>query len=512
MTVKVILILLVLLLTVEESSGFRGEVVVQVTPGSSLLSVGTLRLTSATSNQTSSTTSDLESSTTQVSEKEQSEAEEDSDDTDEEVEHATQPLKEGSVTDVSWITYSKWNRSHSASSYHKFQTKLLKERPLGGFNVAWGRGNGSRKASLFSMPNQNLNVIPNNDSITANAEAAAIAILEGAKTSLTSAIPSTSFSDQASAIFHMCRPKNLPACVLIHVVALRSIQNAVASDSSLQGLFFRPGILATLAALLLITSVSMLLNDYYDSKSGVDLENNNGTNGEEKPLVTGVISRAVVRQVITLLCIAIITCTFSVPSNVAKFGIVASGVAVYYYTEYIKPITWVKNICCATLIAASPVVSAFAAFCQILRDSPKSVTLTATSLYPIARMVVSMFSWCMSREIVMDIRDYYGDKKMCLETVPVKHGKRFASKAALIFAALFAVSAISGPLYSLMYILPSTPSAWLYARLALATFGSLSMLWRMFSVYKCEGDDKEVCRTAVDSSLISGVLLLLSVI
>jgi 4-hydroxybenzoate polyprenyltransferase len=109
--------------------------------------------------------------------------------------------------------------------------------------------------------------------------------------------------------------------------------------------------------------------------------------------------------VITLLCIAIITCTFSVPSNVAKFGIVASGVAVYYYTEYIKPITWVKNICCATLIAASPVVSAFAAFCQILRDSPKTVTVSATSLYPIARMVFSMFSWCMSREIVMDIRD-----------------------------------------------------------------------------------------------------------
>jgi hypothetical protein len=53
---------------------------------------------------------------------------------------------EGLATDISWITYSKWNRSHSASSYHEFQTKLLKERPLGGFNVAWGRGNSSRKA------------------------------------------------------------------------------------------------------------------------------------------------------------------------------------------------------------------------------------------------------------------------------------------------------------------------------------------------------------------------------
>lgn len=404
---KHFLLLLVLLLTVDDSSSFRGEVVVQVTPGS-LLSVSTLRLKSATSNQTSSTTSDLESSSsTQLSEKEQSDSEEeDSNDTDDEVEHTAQPIQEELATGVSWIAYSKWNRSHSASSYHKFQTKLLKERPLGGFNVAWGRSNGSRKAALFSMPNHNLNVIPNNDSITANAEAAAIAILEGAKTSHTSVvIPSTTFSEQASAIFQMCRPKNLPACVLIHVIALRSIQNAVASDSSLPALFFRPGILATLAALLLITSVSMLLNDYYDSKSGVDFENNDRTDGEEKPLVSGVISRAVVRQVITVLCIAIITCTFTVPSNVAKLGIVASGVAVYYYTEYIKPITWVKNICCATLIAASPVVSAFAAFHQILRDSPKTVALTISSLFPIVRMVFSMFSWCMSREIVMDIRD-----------------------------------------------------------------------------------------------------------
>lgn len=407
MSGNLLLLLLVLLLTVDDSSCFRGEVVVQVTPGSSLLSVSTLRLTSATSNQTSSTTSDVESSSSaQLSEKEQSEAEEeDSNDTDEEVEHTAQPLKEELASGVSWIAYSKWNRSHSASSYHKFQTKLLKERPLGGFNVAWGRSNGSRKAALFSMPNHNLNVIPNNDSITANAEAAAIAILEGAKTSHTTVIPSTTFSEQASAIFQMCRPKNLPACVLIHVAALRSIQNAVASDLSLQELLFRPGILATLAALLLITSVSMLLNDYYDSKSGVDFENNDRTDGEEKPLVSGVISRAVVRQVITVLCIAIITCTFAVPSNVAKLGIVASGVAVYYYTEYIKPITWVKNICCATLIAASPVVSAFAAFRQILRDSPKTVALSASSLFPIGRMVFSMFSWCMSREIVMDIRD-----------------------------------------------------------------------------------------------------------
>lgn len=102
----------------------------------------------------------------------------------------------------------------------------------------------------------------------------------------------------------------------------------------------------------------------------------------------------------------------------------------------------------------------------------------------------------------------YGDKKMCLETVPVKHGKRFASKAALIFAGLFSTSAISEPLYTLWQ--SRSPSAWSYARLALASIGGLSMFRRMLQVYQCEGDDKELCRIAVDSSLISGVLLLLS--
>jgi hypothetical protein len=103
----------------------------------------------------------------------------------------------------------------------------------------------------------------------------------------------------------------------------------------------------------------------------------------------------------------------------------------------------------------------------------------------------------------------YGDKKMCLETVPVKHGKRFASKVALIFAGLFSASAISGPLYTLLQS-RSPPSAWLYARLVLASIGGLSMFGRMLQVYQCEGDNKEMCRIAVDSSLISGVLLLLS--
>lgn len=395
-------ILLLLLLTVRQSLSFRNDIVVQVTHGSSL-SVSMLRLKSITNHTSSTTTTDLESSSsssssTHLSDDEQSETEEAeaSNDSPEEKKPTSEQLKERFATGAGWTTNSKWNRSQS-SSYYSFKTQLLNERPLGGFNVVWGRS-GSRKAALFSMPNQNFNVIPNNDSTTANAEAG-VAMLE----STTTTTPRTTMAAQAKAIFQMCRPKNLPACVLIHVVALRIIQAAVASDSSLSALFFSPGVLATLSALLLITSVSMLLNDYYDSKSGVDMENEGI--GEDKPLVTGVLPRAVVRQVITLMCIAIITSTFNVPSNAAKFGIVASGVAVYYYTEYIKPITWVKNICCATLIAASPIVSALAAFQQLVRDNKAAATLDATALVPLGRMVLSMFSWSMSREIVMDIRD-----------------------------------------------------------------------------------------------------------
>jgi len=49
-------------------------------------------------------------------------------------------------------------------------------------------------------------------------------------------------------------------------------------------------------------------------------------------------------------------------------------------------------------------------------------------------------------------------------------------------------------------------------RLALASIGGLSMMWRIFEVCKDEGDDKKTCERAVDDSAKSVALLLLSFI
>mmetsp|Transcript_27711 Transcript_27711/g.39648 ORF Transcript_27711/g.39648 Transcript_27711/m.39648 type:complete len:508 (+) Transcript_27711:87-1610(+) len=407
------------------------------------------------------------------------------------------------------------NRPHTSTPYSNFRTTHLihNQRPFGGFN--WSR---NRVNALFSTPNQNFNVIQNNESRTANAEA-------GAATKLSA----TTLLAYSKAIFKMCRPHNLPGPVIIHLVTLRIIQAAF--GASFMELFLSSGQLATLAASLLITCVSMLLNDYYDSKSGLDLENeifrNSLTRVAEsnhpfdtvvngapsgKPLVNQEIPRMFVRQFITFLCIGCILCTFTVPSNISKFGIVASGVIVYYYTEYIKPITWMKNVCCASLIAASPFVTAMSALSQLTVDK---TAFGSKVLLPVGRMILALFAWSMSREIVMDIEDYYGDKKLCLQTVPVQYGRRFASKVALAFSGLFSALAISGPLSSYFQSIRAfeVSSRWnvvLYARLVLATIGGLSMFWNMMKVVNSEGDDREICNRAVDSSLISVAFVLLS--
>ena len=104
---------------------------------------------------------------------------------------------------------------------------------------------------------------------------------------------------------------------------------------------------------------------------------------------------------------------------------------------------------------------------------------------------------------------------MCLQTVPVQYGRRFASKVALAFSGLFSALAISGPLSSYFQSIRAfeVSSRWnvvLYARLVLATIGGLSMFWNMMKVVNSEGDDREICNRAVDSSLISVAFVLLS--
>ena len=371
-------------------------------------------------------------------------------------------------------------------------------------------------------------------------------------------------------LLKMCRLQNLPGVLVFHVVAVHLIHRVAASQydaiPSLLSLIVQPGMLATLLATMLIACISMLFNDYYDTKSGLDfinemaklnsvremspksLRNSPGsmTTAEfyssallapdsephsEKPLVTGELPRRVARNFITLMAIMTLTTTMVLPGILPKLAVLVSGIIVYFYTESLKPITWIKNISCAGLIAASPLVSGVAAW-HIL-----SLPRFGAALSSLIRLMACIFTWSMSREIVMDITDCKfdscllmclicirakkysltlyttfhcvsdkGDKLVGVQTIAVRHGKRFASKVSLVFATLFAILTTSGPSTELLGITTSPHLLPPLLRFILSLCASSWMVFRALQVCRDEGEHAALGNKLVQESMITALL------
>jgi 4-hydroxybenzoate polyprenyltransferase len=344
-------------------------------------------------------------------------------------------------------------------------------------------------------------------------------------------------------LLQMCRLRNLPGVVLFHLVAVHLAHRvALVSGSgvnnigvpSLLSLLCSPGMMSTLVVTMLISCISMLFNDYYDAKSGVDLVNSiRGTtlsssstskSTNPKPLATGEVPLTVARQCITLLAIATLFTMMVLPGIAPKLAALSSGIIVYYYTQYLKPQTWIKNISCASLIAASPLVSALAAWHTITTmtvpmaagGSTVAPTSTMTTgMTMMTRLMASIFAWSMSRELTMDIGDHKGDKAVGVPTVSVKYGKRFASQAALMFAAGLSVAVTSGPLVEVLAMSSSTSTASIHVlpplvRLVLSVAASGWMMLGAYKVCRDEGTHNALTNQVVEGTMISALLTLMS--
>ena len=76
-------------------------------------------------------------------------------------------------------------------------------------------------------------------------------------------------------LFLLCRPSNFPIVTLFHIlgvhISLQLFQELVSTSHSLfLPLLKNPSMLMVLLSLLLVTSTSMITNDYYDARDGVD--------------------------------------------------------------------------------------------------------------------------------------------------------------------------------------------------------------------------------------------------
>jgi 4-hydroxybenzoate polyprenyltransferase len=292
--------------------------------------------------------------------------------------------------------------------------------------------------------------------------------------------------------------------------------------SILYSLVTHPSLIATLIAILLISAASMVVNDYYDARLGVDTfrisKNKSLPSMQPKPLALGEVSFDAVKQFLYYLYSFLLLSSSLIPGIPTRLSVVAATILTFVYTKHLKPHTWIKNISCAMLMALSPFTSGAATLYTLASDQryqnvirsvslssfPSILSILLTSVGP---LVLTLFCGFMSREIVMDISDYESDKASYIMTIPVKYGRRMAIRVAFGFLIAMSISACFYPVWRLFHIdwttalspalgLPKvisiigrSPDVW---NACFSILGSAWMMIRLQQVLRTEGEDRRV--------------------
>jgi len=317
----------------------------------------------------------------------------------------------------------------------------------------------------------------------------------------------------------------------------------------------------TLIAIILISAASMVVNDYYDTLLGVDqnlptmnpLVYINQTNSLEssvtdrKPLISGEVTFSMVKTFLYYLYSGILISLAFLPGIPTRISVVVATILTFIYTKHLKPMTWTKNIVCATIMALSPFTSGAAtlyvmtmdqqmrhlllegvSWIQRLQDWQGILYILITSLGP---LVMTLFCGFMAREIVMDVSDYESDKASRIMTIPVRHGRKVATRVAIAFLYAMVVSAcfeplrllvnvnwrdifhsypfVGGPKGLKLLILSMQKTLFIPAvvKLFFSMAGSFWMLIRLLQVVQSNGSDKRLLNRFIEDG--KGAILLL---
>jgi 4-hydroxybenzoate polyprenyltransferase len=162
---------------------------------------------------------------------------------------------------------------------------------------------------------------------------------------------------------------------------------------------------------LLVMSNSMVINDIYD----IEIDKINNPN---RPLINGKITRnEAILFSFFLLGISEYLNLHFLPNNMHIITQLAN-IGIVLYTPVFKRIFILKNIVCAILVS-------FSLFFSGLASSTSIIEVNHNFPLNIVAMSVIFFG-SLSNEILLDIRDYEGDKKMNIPTIPVIFNKDIA--------------------------------------------------------------------------------------
>lgn len=346
------------------------------------------------------------------------------------------------------------------------------------------------------------------------------------------------------AFWKMARPSNFPGLLCFHFVGIiHALKPNGVTAQTLIRVALQPAMLATLLSLFLICSASMIVNDYYDGRSGLDsyrqplsddptaigrYHTSPENRGDYKPLVSGEITYPITKRFLSYLYAGILISVAVVPGPIARLSVVAASMLTFWYTQHIKPKTWLKNVSCAALIALAPFTSGSAAMHLLQNEGGvNGLQALGTTWKQMGRLTTALFTGIMGREIMMDIVDLEADQSANVYTVPVRYGRRFASKAALGCMMITAVLTTVTPLLKLLASESSVTSllqnsggglamiaaGWsvpALRRFCLAIIPSVCLVLSAFNVQQTEGRDEGSLRRTIEGSKICVLLLLAS--
>jgi len=205
-------------------------------------------------------------------------------------------------------------------------------------------------------------------------------------------------------------------------------------NPSLTNLIHSKTFITSVSSTILILSSSMVINDVYDVK--IDKINNPG-----RPIASGKVKiyEALLLYLSLIGSAEALSLRFlpEMQQYIINFIIFLTGI----YTPFLKRLPLFKNLSCAWIVSLTLFFSGV--------SSSQTIIVSENNNFGILSIAMSLvFYGSLSNEILLDIRDYAGDKANKIYTLPVIFGKRFS----LVCASIITNLNIMSNSLALMYI------------------------------------------------------------
>jgi geranylgeranylglycerol-phosphate geranylgeranyltransferase len=238
--------------------------------------------------------------------------------------------------------------------------------------------------------------------------------------------PLEPFKNKINGLVRLIRPKSILPTLFLN------LSGGWIMNPSFNNLIHSTSFIVSTANTILILMSSMVINDIYDYK--IDKVNN-----PSRPIASGQIKiyEAVLLNIFLVGTAEILSMRFLCESLqlIIHFAIIN----VFLYTPVFKRIPFIKNISCASLVAFTIFFSGLSSTTSVITQHKNFGFLAIT--------LSLVFYGSLSNEILLDIRDYEGDKKNGVVTIPVLFGKNIAWLCAKIVANLNIMSNVLSLFY-----------------------------------------------------------------